>query len=139
MSDHPSLTKHVPLVNYLGTQAVSSDESENDARRTHNYPRVYPRWRSEQLAALMWLADAVATENDAIPLGTRKKSGALFRFRPHTGKYNDQATAPVGLPRNCYDSKWLASLPPRIVQRMKIQEKDYDFGTTDATGSPSAS
>jgi hypothetical protein len=132
---HPQLTKHVPLVKYLGMQAVNSDESEDEKRRTINYPRVYPHWRSAQLAALMWTADAAGEADASTPLGHRKKPGTQLHICPHSSKFNDTAPAPVSLPRNCYDSEWLSKLTERARKELGAQDQDYDFLVMEGVGS----
>ena len=94
---------------------------------------MYPAWRSNQLAALLWQVDDVANANAEVTIGKRKKAGNQLRLRPHTRKVNNEAAAPPGLPRNCYDAPWLASLCPRQRKELRVQEKDYDFGCS--TGS----
>ncbi|KIO01519.1 hypothetical protein M404DRAFT_28563 [Pisolithus tinctorius Marx 270] len=116
-------------------QGVSSDESEDEHTRTIDYPRVYPRWRSLSLAMIMWQADEVIEENAKIPIGKRKKSGTQLRNRPHSNKFNDNAAAPPGLPCNCYDVKWLASLPSRTLKHLRIQESTYAFRSGPASAS----
>ncbi|KAI6143934.1 hypothetical protein BKA82DRAFT_4179099 [Pisolithus tinctorius] len=143
MAEHTSLQKHLPLVKHLGTQGISSDESEDEARRTINYPRVYPRWRSQKLAMLMWEADLAIVEFLSVAIGKRKRAGTQLRNRPHSDKFNDAAAAPPGLPVNCYDAAWLSSLHPRSKKLLRVQEKEYDFDTgenepTANTGGPSA-
>ncbi|KAI6154199.1 hypothetical protein BKA82DRAFT_93286, partial [Pisolithus tinctorius] len=127
MADHPTLRQHLPLINGLGTQAMSSDESEDEVRRTISYPRVYPAWRSNEFASLLWQADDVVAANAMVTIGKRKRAGTQLRLRPHSGKVNTKAAAPPGLPRNCYNASWLASLLPRQVKALRVQEKDYDF------------
>ncbi|KIO05585.1 hypothetical protein M404DRAFT_512253 [Pisolithus tinctorius Marx 270] len=129
MAEHTSLQKHLPLVKHLGTQGISSDESEDEARRTINYPRVYPRWRSQKLAMLMWEADLAIVEFLSVAIGKRKRAGTQLRNRPHSDKFNDAAAAPPGLPVNCYDAAWLSSLHPRSKKLLRVQEKEYDFDT----------
>ena len=135
MVDHPDLSKYVPLVKYLDTQEVISDESEDKFRCSNYYPQVYSRWCSERVAALMWQADAIVTETIFIPLGTHRKVGRLLCSRQHSMKFNNKAAAPVGLPRNCYNTNWLVSLPTCIVQQLWVVDKDYDFGTSDPDAS----
>ena len=130
MVDDPTLQQHIPLINYLSTQCVSSDESEEETKRTIDYPRVYPRWRSRQLANVLYKADAVAAANASIPIGKRKKAGTQLRSRPHSHKYNETAPAPPGLPRNCYDAEWFLGLPSHIQKQLKVQEVDYNFNQT---------
>ncbi|KAI5992677.1 hypothetical protein EDD15DRAFT_2367950 [Pisolithus albus] len=98
MADHPTLRRHLPLIKDLGTQAMSSDESEDEVRRTISYPRVYPAWRSEQPATLLWQADDVAAANATVSIGKRKKAGTQLRLRPHSGKVNTKAAAPQTSP-----------------------------------------
>ncbi|KAI6146391.1 hypothetical protein BKA82DRAFT_4393517 [Pisolithus tinctorius] len=138
MADHPTLRQHLPLINGLGTQAMSSDESEDEVRRTISYPRVYPAWRSNEFASLLWQADDVAAANATVTIGKRKRAGTQLRLCPHSGKVNTKAAAPPGLPRNCYNASWLASLLPRQVKALRVQEKDYDFGSSMPSSSTSS-
>ncbi|KIK18253.1 hypothetical protein PISMIDRAFT_48170, partial [Pisolithus microcarpus 441] len=112
----------------LGTQAMSSDESEDEVRRTISYPRVYPAWRSDLLASLLWQADDVAAANAMVSIGMRKKAGTQLQLHPHSGKVNTEAATPPGLPHNCYNVAWLANLLPRQVKALRIQDEDYEFG-----------
>ncbi|KIN95632.1 hypothetical protein M404DRAFT_165400 [Pisolithus tinctorius Marx 270] len=135
MVDHPTLQKHVHLVEYLGMQGVSSDESEDEHTRSINHPCVYPQWRSLSLAMIMWQADEVIEENAKIPIDKWKKSGNQLCNCPHSNKFNNNATAPPGLPHNYYDVKWLASLPSLTLKCLRIQESTYAFhsGPTSAS------
>jgi len=135
MVDHPTLKVHVPLVKHIGAQVISSDESEDEACRTIDYPRVYPRWRSRQLAALLYHADVEVAANASIPIGTRKKAGTQLRSRPHSCKFNGDAPAPPGLPQNCYDTEWLSNLPQPVHKQLKVKDHDYDFSSITASTS----
>ncbi|KAI5983545.1 hypothetical protein EDD15DRAFT_2178878, partial [Pisolithus albus] len=125
---------HLPLINDLGTQAMSSDKSEDEVRRTISYPRIYPAWRSQQLATILWQADDVAAANAAVSIGKRKKAGTQLRLCPHSMKVNTAAAAPPGLPCNCYNTSWHANLLPCQVKALRVQDTDYDFSSH---GSPS--
>ncbi|KAI6016509.1 hypothetical protein EDC04DRAFT_2903234 [Pisolithus marmoratus] len=127
MAEHPKLRKHLPLVNYLGTQGISSDESKDETRRTISYPRVYPCWCSQQLSALMWEVDLAILEFLSITIGKHKKASTQLRNRPHSEKFNNAAAAPPGLPVNCYDATWLSLLHPRSKKQLRVQEEEYDF------------
>jgi len=105
MANDPTLQRHIPLVNFLSTQCVSSDESKDDTRRTIDYPRVYPHWWSRQLVNVLYKADTVAAANASIPIGKRKKAGTQLQSCPHSHKYNETVPAPPGLPQNCYDAE----------------------------------
>lgn len=79
MVDDPILKVHIPLVKHISAQVISSDESEDEGHRTIDYPCVYPRWRSQQLAALLYHADIEVAANTSILIGTRKKAGTQLR------------------------------------------------------------
>ncbi|KIO07668.1 hypothetical protein M404DRAFT_391095 [Pisolithus tinctorius Marx 270] len=129
MAEHTSLQKHLPLVKHLGTQGISSDESEDEVRRMINYPHVYPRWRSQKLAMLMWEVDLVIVEFLSVAIGKHKRAGTQLQNCPHSDKFNDAAAAPPGLPVNCYDATWLSSLHPHSKKLLRVQEKEYNFDT----------
>ncbi|KAI5980928.1 hypothetical protein EDC04DRAFT_2617797 [Pisolithus marmoratus] len=127
MAEHPKLWKHLPLVNYLRTQGISSDESEDETRRTISYPHVYPHWHSQWLSALMWEADLAILEFLSVTIGKHKKAGMQLQNRPHSEKFNNAAAAPPGLPMNCYDATWLSSLHLHSKKQLRVQEEEYDF------------
>ncbi|KAI6027253.1 hypothetical protein EDC04DRAFT_2899273 [Pisolithus marmoratus] len=127
MAEHPKLWKHLPLVNYLGTQGISSDESKDKTRRMISYPCVYPCWCSQQLSALMWEVDLAILEFLSITIGKHKKAGMQLWNCPLSEKFNDAAAAPPGLPMNCYDATWLSLLHPCSKKQLRVQEEEYDF------------
>ncbi|KAI6166723.1 hypothetical protein EDD17DRAFT_1184913 [Pisolithus thermaeus] len=129
IANDASLKRHLAFVKGLGSQGMSSDESEDENTRTISYPRVYPAWRSGQLASLLWKADDVAATNVSVQIGKRKKSGTQLRIRPHTDKVNEEAAAPPGLPHNCYDATWLGKLSQRQRRELRVQDAEYDFTT----------
>ncbi|KAI5997752.1 hypothetical protein EDC04DRAFT_2909497 [Pisolithus marmoratus] len=75
IANDTSLKRHLALVKDLGSQGMSSDESEDENTRTISYTRVYPAWRSRQLGSLLWNVDDVAAINASVPIGKHKKSG----------------------------------------------------------------
>ncbi|KAI6039532.1 hypothetical protein EDC04DRAFT_2603095 [Pisolithus marmoratus] len=127
MAEHPKLWKHLPLVKYLGTQGISSDESKDEARRTISYPHMYPRWRSQQLSVLMWEVDLAILEFLSITIGKHKKAGTQLHNCPHSAKFNDAAAAPPGLPMNCYNAAWLSLLLLCSKKHLRVWEEEYDF------------
>ncbi|KAI5985946.1 hypothetical protein EDD15DRAFT_2175422 [Pisolithus albus] len=129
MANDASLKRHLAFVKGLGSQGMSSDESEDENARTISYPRVYPAWRSAQLASLLWKVDDVAATNVSVQIGKCKKSGTQLRVRPHCDKVNEEAAAPPGLPRNCYDANWLTKLSERQKRELRVQDGDYNFTT----------
>ncbi|KAI6010236.1 hypothetical protein EDC04DRAFT_2906110 [Pisolithus marmoratus] len=142
MAECPKLQKHLPLVNYLGTQGISSDESKDKTRRMISYPHVYPHWCSQQLSALMWEADLAILEFLSVMIGRHKKAGTQLQNCPHSEKFNNAAAAPPGLPVHCYDATWLSLLHPHSKKQLRVQEEEYDFApgcagryTVNTTGS----
>ncbi|KIK12477.1 hypothetical protein PISMIDRAFT_120825, partial [Pisolithus microcarpus 441] len=127
IANDASLKRHLPFVKDLGSQGMSSDESEDESTRTISYPQVYPAWRSHQLASLLWSVDDVATSNVSVQIGKCKKSGTQLRVRPHSDKVNEEAATPPGLPRNCYDAAWLEKLNQRQRRELRVQDGDYNF------------
>ncbi|KAI6104830.1 hypothetical protein EDD16DRAFT_1492262, partial [Pisolithus croceorrhizus] len=126
------LSRHKRLLEALGTQGMSSDESDTKAPgKSTTYPRVYPQWRSQQLSSFLWKLDAIIEKIHALPIGRRKRGGNPLRIRPHTSKYNTTAAAPIGFPRNCCDKEWLDSLPARSKATLWARDVDYKFSDTD--------
>ncbi|KIK12925.1 hypothetical protein PISMIDRAFT_119995, partial [Pisolithus microcarpus 441] len=113
----------------LGSQGMSSDESEDENARMISYPQVYPAWHSAQLASLLWKVDDVTATNVSIQIGKCKKLGTQLRVHPHHDKVNEEATAPPGLPCNCYDANWLMKLSERQKHELWVQDSDYNFTT----------
>ncbi|KAI6046195.1 hypothetical protein EDC04DRAFT_2558426, partial [Pisolithus marmoratus] len=125
------LSRHKRLLEALGTQGMSSDELDTEVpgrSRSTTYPRIYPKWRSQQLSAFLWRVDAVVEKIHASPVGRRKRGGNPLQIRPHSSKYNNAAAAPIGFPRNCYDKEWLDSLPARSRATLQAKDVDYKFG-----------
>ncbi|KAI6014652.1 hypothetical protein EDC04DRAFT_2904031 [Pisolithus marmoratus] len=127
MAEQPKLQKHLPLVKYLSTQGMSSDESEDETRRMISYPHVYPCWHSQQLSALMWEANLAILEFLSVMIGKHKKAGMQFWNCPHSDKFNDVAATPPRLPVNCYNPAWLSLLHPHSKKELRVQEKEYNF------------
>jgi hypothetical protein len=64
-------------------------------------------------------------------LGQKRKtrSRRVFRKVDSPERVNQNAKAPLDLPRNCYDEDWYNSLHPCMQRRLRRQETDYDFNT----------
>ncbi|KIK31326.1 hypothetical protein PISMIDRAFT_86043 [Pisolithus microcarpus 441] len=127
IANDSSLKRHLAFVQDLGSQGMSSDESEDENARTISYLRVYPAWRSRQLGSLLWNVDDVAATNASVPIGKQKKSGTQLHVRPHSDKVNKEAAAPPGLPHNCYDTAWLAKLSQQQKCELRVKDSDYNF------------
>ncbi|KAI6000237.1 hypothetical protein EDC04DRAFT_2908895 [Pisolithus marmoratus] len=123
----------------MKARGMSSDESKDETRRMISYLRMYPRWRSQQLSALMWEADLAILEFLSVMIGKCKKAGTQLQNHPHSDKFNNVAAAPPGLPVNCYNPAWLSSLHPHPKKELRVQEKEYDFDLSlDGENRPTA-
>ncbi|KAI6135268.1 hypothetical protein EDD17DRAFT_1502129, partial [Pisolithus thermaeus] len=139
IAEDPHLSRHKCLLEALGTQGMSSDESDTEvpgSSRPTTYPRIYPKWCSQQLSAFLWKIDVIVEKIHASPVGRCKRGGNPLRIRPHSSKYNHAAAAPIGFPRNCYDKEWLDSLPVRSKAALKAKDVDYKFSDADGTFAP---
>ncbi|KIJ59344.1 hypothetical protein HYDPIDRAFT_170843 [Hydnomerulius pinastri MD-312] len=135
VAEDSRFTKHRRLLEALGTQGMSSDESEDESRRSSQYPHMYPSWRSRRLSSLLWQLNPVVDKMHSTPIGTHKRPGSQMQVRPHTQNCNIKAAAPVGLPRNCYDAQWLSGLSTKRIVSLKMKDYDYPFGQTAQGGS----
>ncbi|KAI6045488.1 hypothetical protein EDC04DRAFT_2518636, partial [Pisolithus marmoratus] len=119
------LSKHEHLLEALGTQGISSDESDpEEPGRSATYPCIYPQWHSQQLSTFLWKLDVIIEKIHASPVGRCKRGGNPLCIHPHTRKYNTTAAAPIRFPHNCYDKDWLDSLP--VQSKAALQAKDID-------------
>lgn len=125
----PLLRKHVEVLQKMGTQGMSSDESDHEevvndpilGSRTPQYRVLLPKWRSTELRA--WLRIF-----DQIHMIERRSHGSLRgdfpRLRIHDSGspcYSTRQTYVNHLPRNAYDSAWLAS------RTRVVPTEDYTF------------
>lgn len=128
-----SLSDHLPLLQYMGTRADSSDESADeepiDIRSKANrvYRKISPYWRSRQLSHFLWKLDEIVFQQRLPKVGCRRVAGTLPRTRIQALSYNKYSVAPPGLPRNCYNEDWLRTLWPHELDALQMQEHDYDF------------
>ncbi|KAI6125169.1 hypothetical protein EV401DRAFT_2207616 [Pisolithus croceorrhizus] len=119
IAEDPHLSRHKCLLEALGTQGMSSDESDTEvpgSSRPTTYPRIYPKWCSQQLSAFLWKIDVIVEKIHASPVGRCKRGGNPLRIRPH--------------------SKWLDSLPVRSKAALKAKDVDYKFSDADGTFAP---
>ena len=102
---------------------MSEDESdhggESGAVQGRRYKIVKPQWRSPE--ATKWLRTI-----DLIYVGTKinedNTRGPGNQFRQRYPSSKSQKGHPImGLPRNFYDARWLATLPPRKLEALRVQ------------------
>jgi hypothetical protein len=122
----PELQCHQLLVSCMGQVGVSSDESDEDGP-VRRYVRITPAWRSEQLSQLQDCIDSAKSASQKPRPGHRRTLGNRPRSRINANRRNNDAIAPPGLPRNCYDPTWVQSLRPVDLAELDIVDCDYDF------------
>ncbi|TFK62001.1 hypothetical protein BDN72DRAFT_903591 [Pluteus cervinus] len=128
------LQHHSAMMERLGTDATSSDESEPEYftnelaiergrtkrlrtnqpgpdRKKNHYTVVQPAWRSFQLSKFLWRLDELRQESRAKVDGpiVRMPRGNPPRIRIRTSETHEKK-APKGLPCNFYDPAWLKSM-----------------------------
>ena len=115
---NPLLQVHVPILERLGVEGMSSDESDLDElprypRARLENPRYYvrrPRWRAEALGDWLRIFDSVHMVTH------RSQSGGSRGALPHLRLYNAQSAKLSeresfvrALPINAYEEEWLAN------------------------------
>lgn len=84
-------------------------------------------WRSPALTKFLRALDLLHLETRFTPTG-RPRQGAFPRYRVPQGKRVDYAAEPVpGLPRNFYDSKWLAIQDEAYLKDLDIKQSSVDL------------
>jgi hypothetical protein len=124
---HSQLQKHLPLLQQLGVEGMSSDKSEHDDLTGH--PRFFvlcPIWRAKELTSWLRMFNSVhmierRSGDDGRGAYPRLRILATPQRLSGTNKFVS------GLPINAYDPSWLARQNDanRYVRHSK--EEDYDF------------
>jgi hypothetical protein len=121
----------------MGRNGVSSDESDPDEGSSALSPSAFriisPIWRSAEMATFLRGLDKGVLERKLPLAGHRKRRGQPTRRRklPEPEYFNEQAIAPLDLPRNCYDDAWYEKLPGWAKRKIAPQS-DYDFVGLDS-------
>ena len=123
------LRKHVGLLDALGVNGMSSDESAVDADTNRvAYTIVKPSWRHSLLHNWLKVFDQLHHRNHINSWSTDKR-GAFAHIRTGSHKVHKTVHAPPRLPVNAYDPKWLESREALYVRHVLCpQEEPYDFG-----------
>lgn len=101
------LTKHLDVLDALGPDGMSSDESLVDSdTRQPTYTIVKPDWRHPDLHNWLQVFDQLHHRNH-INSWSVDKRGAFPHIRAGSQKVRKKLSAPKGLPINAYDPKWL--------------------------------
>ncbi|CDO77466.1 hypothetical protein BN946_scf184881.g10 [Trametes cinnabarina] len=123
--------RHLRLFALLEPVHMSGDETDGPEKKHPSVFRItIARWQSEAFRNFLWAIDAQYRADWEHPRERRRTPGNEPRVRVLPAGGTDSATecvAPIGLPRNCYDEGWLASLSAPTVRELDIQEVVYDF------------
>lgn len=87
------------LLEHLGPEGMSSDESSDDELWRPTYKHLGTCWRSSELST--WLHDL----DDGIPTHRRRRR----KESPTQYPLISSSPAVKGLPRNCYNTRFLSS------------------------------
>ncbi|TFK70723.1 hypothetical protein BDN72DRAFT_896178 [Pluteus cervinus] len=130
----PSLEHHVPILERLGVDGMSSDESdtddENRGARLPVFRILLPRWRSPAISAFLHIIDMAHVAHRMVSTDASISRGANPRIRSidaSASRYSPKVNNFVAdLPMNAYRQEWLdrrADVPFTI----RPQAEDYDF------------
>lgn len=110
----------------------SDDETDVEGPRRRNRERrfriIESEWMSKAFRSfLRKLYDAYIYDWETLP-GDSKQGGSNPRERYVGNPPESTLGRPaIGLWRNCYNEKWLATLKPHKYRELEIIEKPYDF------------
>ncbi|KAI0715187.1 hypothetical protein C8Q76DRAFT_619567 [Earliella scabrosa] len=127
-STEPDLKRHVYILQRLGPEGMSSDESamENGVKQ---FRILKKDWRSPHLTAWLRVFDGINREQRFNPL-TESTRGADPRHRFESGKASTSSRAVSCLPINAYNPTWYEERTPYARQRLQARKKAYDFTHT---------
>ena len=113
----------------LNMDAANMSEDERvEPLHAPIYECYYPEWQSEQLRTCFESLDELYRAD----WGAGNKAGNPPRTRyPNEDGTTISTPAPKGLPRNCYNAAWLATLSDYRVEQYNIQDVDIDLSVTD--------
>ncbi|EIW54269.1 uncharacterized protein TRAVEDRAFT_132465 [Trametes versicolor FP-101664 SS1] len=118
---YPQLAPHLPMLEQLGVDGMSSDES--DSQNGVKYYRILRKsWRPERVT--LWVRGFDAVEAISRPSNAR---GNQPRKRMQSTKVDDSRDAVKGLPRNAYDATWYAKLGDFAREDLCRSEETYSF------------
>ena len=103
------LEKHLNILDALGPDGMSSDESDVDPETNQlTYTIAKPEWRHPDLHNWLKVFDQLHQRNH-INSWSGDKRGAFPHIRVGSQKVHPKMHGPPGLPVNTYDPKWLES------------------------------
>ena len=122
------LRKHIDVLDALGVDGMSSDESSFDPRTSQpTYIIVKPSWRHPDLHHWLKVFDQLHHRNH-VNSWSLDKRGAFTHIRAGSQKIRNTVHAPPYLPVNAYDPQWLESRESLYVRHVLCpKEEPYIF------------
>lgn len=117
----PLLQKHIPMLEELGPDGMSSDESDRGDKELTRYRIHSPAWRADAVGSWLRTFDTISTI-----FRRETGAGANPRIRNPTQRKSDRKEFVPGLPINVYDPSWLERDARRKYDLYPAQET-YDF------------
>jgi len=123
------LRKHIDVLDGLGVDGMSSDESSFDPHTSQpTYTVVKPSWRHPDLHDWLKVFDQLHHQNH-VNSWSLDRHGAFTHIRAGSQKIHQTVHAPPRLPVNAYDPKWLESRETLYVRHVLCPKEDpYVFG-----------
>ena len=110
------------VVEKLGEDGMSSDESDTDARTGLPIYRVKNmKWR-RKMAHELEMVDKLRLQDRHIY--SQKGAKPTARFRDDRNS-ESQRVAPKGLPKRMYSSAWLEGLTPQTRRKLMVSDEDF--------------
>ncbi|KAJ7877686.1 hypothetical protein B0H13DRAFT_1570562, partial [Mycena leptocephala] len=119
------LHKHIDILERLGVDGMSSDESETDDNHHTQYQILAPLWRDRHLAAWLRVFDSL---HHILRRGSDAYAsrGAFPRHRKVGQQRSTNTTFVSGLPINVYDHHWITQ-DARRKYDLRPSTEQYDF------------
>lgn len=122
----PRLRPHVPILQRLGVDGMSSDESDHD-NGLPQFRVLTKAWRHPNLAPWLRVFDALHRQSRFRPIDQNTK-GAQPHLRIASAKLDNRRAAVPQLPQSAYHPGWLADRTPHDLDLIEIDDQEeYDF------------
>jgi hypothetical protein len=116
--EHPDLRQHVHILERLGVDGMSSDESDFEELRRHPHarlenPRCYvlrPRWRALLITNWLHVFDSLHIVSRQSLLGPLRGAYPHLRiYNAESPRVSNSQSFVRDLPINAYDAQWIAN------------------------------
>ncbi len=126
------LRKHISILERLGIDGMSSDESETedvDGQHHTQFQILAPLWRARRISGWLRMFDSI---HNILRRGgdTEASQGSFPRRRRAGQRRSSSAKFVAGLPINAYDSDWIARDARRRYD-LRPSTEHYDFNHDD--------